>query len=60
MKRILLLALAILVFEEAWCWGFYGHKQINYLAVFLLPKEMLKLYKAACKNLAWQHRERKT
>lgn len=45
MKRILLLALAIMIFEEAWCWGFYGHKQINYLSVFLLPKEMLKLYK---------------
>lgn len=26
-------------------WGFYAHKQINYYAVFLLPPEMLVLYK---------------
>jgi hypothetical protein len=28
-----------------WCWGFFGHKRINYYAVFLLPPEMLVLYK---------------
>jgi hypothetical protein len=27
-------------------WGFYGHRQINYYAVFLLPPEMMVLYKA--------------
>jgi hypothetical protein len=26
-------------------WGFYGHKKINYHAVFLLPPEMMRLYK---------------
>lgn len=26
-------------------WGFYAHRQINYYAVFLLPPEMLVLYK---------------
>lgn len=26
-------------------WGFYGHRQINYYAVFLLPPEMMVLYK---------------
>jgi hypothetical protein len=26
-------------------WGFYAHHQINYHAVFLLPPEMMKLYK---------------
>ena len=26
-------------------WGFFGHKLINYHAVFLLPPEMLVLYK---------------
>ncbi|PZR24785.1 MAG: S1/P1 Nuclease [Citrobacter freundii] len=26
-------------------WGFFGHKKINYHAVFLLPPEMLLLYK---------------
>lgn len=26
-------------------WGFYGHKKINRLAVFILPKEMFSFYK---------------
>ncbi|MBA2746980.1 MAG: S1/P1 Nuclease [Flavisolibacter sp.] len=26
-------------------WGFYGHQRINYYAVFLLPPEMMLLYK---------------
>ena len=26
-------------------WGFYGHQRINYFAVFLLPPEMMVLYK---------------
>src|SRR5689334_2156923 len=26
-------------------WGFYAHQQINYYAVFLLPPELLLLYK---------------
>ena len=29
----------------AFCWGFYAHKKINYYAVFLLPPEMMVLYK---------------
>ncbi len=30
---------------QAECWGFFGHRTINYNAVFLLPPEMLVLYK---------------
>ena len=30
---------------KSYCWGFYGHKKINYYAVFLLPPQMLILYK---------------
>lgn len=30
---------------QSYCWGFYGHKKINYYAVFLLPPEMMQLYK---------------
>jgi hypothetical protein len=26
-------------------WGFFGHQKINYYAVFLLPPELLILYK---------------
>ena len=35
---------------QVFCWGFYGHRKINYLAVFLLPPEMMVLYK---KNIAF-------
>jgi len=28
-----------------YCWGFYAHQKINYYAVFLLPPEMVALYK---------------
>ncbi len=28
-----------------YCWGFYAHPKINYFAVFLLPPEMMVLYK---------------
>src|SRR5436189_3491010 len=30
---------------HSYCWGFYAHKKINYFAVFLLPPEMMVLYK---------------
>ena len=30
---------------ECFCWGFYGHKKINNYAIFLLPPQMLVLYK---------------
>ncbi len=30
---------------NAWCWGFYAHQKINYYAVFLLPPEMMVLFK---------------
>jgi len=45
-----LTALACLLFLQSHCWGFYGHRQINYYAVFLLPPEMLPFLK---KNIDW-------
>ena len=30
---------------SSYCWGFYAHQKINYYAVFLLPPEMMVLYK---------------
>ncbi len=30
---------------NVYCWGFYAHQKINYYAVFLLPPEMMVLYK---------------
>jgi len=44
-KKPLLALLLILCAHTSYCWGFYAHKQINYYAVFLLPPEMMVLYK---------------
>lgn len=46
MKRSILLILACSTVMKCYCWGFYAHRQINYFAVFLLPPEMMVLYKA--------------
>lgn len=44
--RTLLFAAPFLLFSHpAFCWGFYAHKKINYYSVFLLPPQMLLLYK---------------
>lgn len=49
MKTVIRLVLLIVVllasYFPSYCWGFYAHRQINYYAVFLLPPEMLLLYK---------------
>lgn len=45
MKKLLLITLFIHNYQPIFSWGFYAHKQINYYAVFLLPPEMLVLYK---------------
>ena len=49
MKRAISTVLFTAVFLVAglpsYCWGFFGHQKINYYAVFLLPPEMIILYK---------------
>ena len=48
MKKVATLTCcAIFLFSHlrAYCWGFYAHRKINYTAVFLLPPEMMILYK---------------
>src|SRR5690349_10995910 len=45
MKKLLLITAAVLCSHSLFSWGFYAHRQINYYAVFLLPPEMLVLYK---------------
>jgi len=42
---LLLLFVSILPAQNVYCWGFYAHQKINYYAVFLLPPEMMLLYK---------------
>jgi hypothetical protein len=46
MKKFCLTLILICAVQQVFCWGFYGHRKINYLAVFLLPPEMLQFYKA--------------
>jgi hypothetical protein len=44
-KKITCSFLLILFYAQCYCWGFYAHQKINYYAVFLLPPEMMVLYK---------------
>lgn len=44
-KYFLLLSVSLLICLNVFCWGFYAHGKINYYAVFLLPPEMMVLYK---------------
>lgn len=46
MKKILFFGIFLLLAEQSFCWGFFGHQKINYLAVFLLPPDMMGFYKA--------------
>ena len=45
MKKTILLLIIIFSGFKCFCWGFYAHQKINYYAVFLLPPEMMVLYK---------------
>lgn len=45
MKKTLLSFCLCAASVPCFCWGFFAHKKINYYAVFLLPPEMLVLYK---------------
>jgi len=45
MKKTALLLLFVLLYTSSYCWGFFAHRKINYYAVFLLPPEMMVLYK---------------
>lgn len=52
MKNIILTSLLLVACEQAHCWGFFAHRKINQLAVFLLPPEMLRFYKANIQYLS--------
>lgn len=45
MRRVGICFLFLLISPCCFCWGFFAHRQINYYAVFLLPPEMMMLYK---------------
>ena len=44
-RSLFLCCLLLLAYLPSFCWGFYAHQKINYYAVFLLPPEMMVLYK---------------
>lgn len=43
--RMLILCMCLAWATPGFSWGFYAHRKINYYSVFLLPPEMLVLYK---------------
>lgn len=45
MKKVVFVAVILLLHESCYCWGFFAHRKINQFAIFLLPPEMLVLYK---------------
>jgi hypothetical protein len=45
MKKIFFLGILLACWHHCFCWGFFGHRRINYYAVFLLPPEMVIFYK---------------
>jgi hypothetical protein len=45
MRRLLLALCLLFISQQCFCWGFFAHQKINYYAVFLLPPEMMVLYK---------------
>lgn len=45
MNKCFIFLLIIFLPDRCFCWGFFAHKKINYYAVFLLPPEMIALYK---------------
>ena len=45
MKRVVLFVSLCCISTQCFCWGFYAHQKINYYAVFLLPPQMMALYK---------------
>lgn len=52
MRKTFILFLLLALSHSSFCWGFYAHRRINYYAVFLLPPEMLVLYKPQIDFLA--------
>ena len=49
MKKILqsslLIIFLLMMYLPSYCWGFYAHQKINFYACFLLPPDMMVLFK---------------
>ncbi len=46
MKKLMLFVFLLCCWNYCFCWGFYAHKKINFLSVFLLPPQMIAFYKS--------------
>lgn len=44
-KSVILLFVLLCSYFQSFCWGFFAHQKINSYACFLLPPEMMVLYK---------------
>ena len=44
-NSLLAICLLLIAHFPSYCWGFFAHQKINYYAVFLLPPEMMVLFK---------------
>lgn len=44
--RLILSIILVVAYVRSTPWGFYAHKEINYLACFTLPQEMFGFYKS--------------
>jgi hypothetical protein len=44
-KKAIVLLLLVLLQAPSFSWGFFGHQQINYHSVFLLPPQLMVFYK---------------
>ncbi len=45
MKKLVLIFVATFFFHDTFSWGFFAHRKINEYAIFLLPPQMMHLYK---------------
>ena len=45
MRKVVLIIQLTLISQTCFCWGFFAHQEINRYAVFLLPPQMMMLYK---------------
>ena len=45
MKKLVLIFVATFFFHDTFSWGFFAHRKINQYAIFLLPPQMMHLYK---------------
>jgi hypothetical protein len=45
LKKLFFVLILFAIHKTSYCWGFFAHKKINNYAVFLLPPQMMVLYK---------------